>query len=120
SDGRPLRASDFRRAIERLFRLGSDSRPLFAGIRGADRCDQAHCNLARGIITDESARTVTFHLRAPDPNFLNSLTVGGLASAVPAGTPLHDAGWKPIPGTGPYKIASASKREIRYVRNPLF
>jgi YVTN family beta-propeller protein len=120
SDGRPLRAADFRRAIERLFRLGSDGRPLFTGIRGADRCDQAHCDLARGIVTDESARTVTFHLRAPDPNFLNSLTVGGLASAVPAGTPLHDVGWKPIPGTGPYEIASASKREIRYVRNPRF
>jgi peptide/nickel transport system substrate-binding protein len=120
SDGRPVRAADFRRAIERVFRLESYGRPLFAGIRGADRCDEAHCDLSGGIVTDESARTVTFHLRTPDPNFLNSLTVGGLASAVPAGTPFHDVGSKPIPGTGPYEIVGASKREIRYVRNPLF
>jgi peptide/nickel transport system substrate-binding protein len=29
-------------------------------------------------------------------------------------------GWTPIPGTGPYEIASASNHEIRYVRNPYF
>jgi len=120
SDGRPLRAADFRRAIERLFRLGSDGRPLFARISGAARCNQSHCDLSRGIVTDESARTVTFHLRGPDPDFLNSLTVAGLASPVPAGTPFHDTGWKPIPGTGPYEIARAGPREIRYVRNVFF
>jgi peptide/nickel transport system substrate-binding protein len=27
---------------------------------------------------------------------------------------------RPIPGTGPYKIATASAREVRYVRNPFF
>lgn len=120
SDGRPVRAGDFRRAIERLFRLGSYGRPLFAGIRGADRCDEAHCDLSQGIVTNESTRTVTFHLRASDPNFLNSLALGGLASAVPVGTPFHDVGLKPIPGTGPYEIASVSKSGIRFVRNPLF
>jgi YVTN family beta-propeller protein len=120
SDGQPLRAVDFRRAIERIFRLGSDGRPLFTGIRGAGSCSRARCDLSRGIVADESARTVTFHLKSPDPDFLNSLTVGGLASAVPAGTPFHDMGWTPIPGTGPYRIASASNREVRYVRNPRF
>jgi YVTN family beta-propeller protein len=120
SDGRPLQAADFRRAIERLFRLGSDGRALFTGINGAAGCTNSHCDLSRGIVTDESTRTVTFHLRAPDPDFLNSLTVGGLSSAVPAGTPFHDTGWNPIPGTGPYQIAHASTREIRWVRNPRF
>src|SRR5207247_5952154 len=60
SDGRRLRAADFRRAIERLFRLGSDGRPLFDGIKGAARCNQTHCDLSAGIVTDEFARTVTF------------------------------------------------------------
>jgi YVTN family beta-propeller protein len=120
SDGRPLRAADFRRAIERLFRLESHGRALFDGIRGADRCNSAHCDLSRGIVTDEGARTVTFHLRAPDPDFMNNLAEHGLATAVPAGTPFHDTRFDPIPGTGPYKIANASEREIRYVRNPFF
>jgi peptide/nickel transport system substrate-binding protein len=63
---------------------------------------------------------VTYRLRAPDPDFLANLTVGGHATAVPADTPFRGSGFEPIPGTGPYKIASASKREIRYVRNPFF
>jgi YVTN family beta-propeller protein len=120
SDGRPLHAADFRRAIERLFRVGSDSRALFDGIQGTASCDPAQCDLSRGIVADDTARTVTFHLRGPDSDFLKNLAEHGLATAVPAGTPFHDTGFHPIPGTGPYKIASASEREIRYVRNPLF
>ena len=120
SEGQPLRAADFRRAIERVFRLGSQGQALFKGIRGADGCNTAHCDLRHGIVTDERARTVSFHLRVPDPDFLRNLTEHGLATAVPAGTPFHDTGLRPIPGPGPYKIARASEREIRYVRNPFF
>jgi YVTN family beta-propeller protein len=122
SDGRPLRAADFRRAIERVLRLRSTGSPYFTGLVGAETCVDAseRCDLRNGIITDESARTVTYRLRAPDPDFLANLTVAGFATAVPANTPVRDTGFRPIPGTGPYKIASASKREIRYVRNPLF
>jgi YVTN family beta-propeller protein len=120
SNGRPVRAVDFRRAIERLFRVRSDGRALFDGIRGAARCDERRCDLSRGIVTDEATRTVTFHLQAPDPDFLTSLADARLATPVPADTPFHDVGWKPVPGTGPYKIARASAHEIRYVRNPRF
>jgi YVTN family beta-propeller protein len=122
SDGRALRAADFRRAIERVFRLRSAGSSYFTGLVGAQTCLDAsgHCDLRNGIVTDESARTVTYRLRAPDPDFLANLTVAGFATAVPANTPSRNTGFRPIPGTGPYKIASASKREIRYVRNPLF
>jgi peptide/nickel transport system substrate-binding protein len=122
SDGRPLRAADFRRAIERVFRLRSSGSAFFAGLVGAQTCGHAsaQCDLRGGIITDESARTVTYRLRAPDPEFLANLTQHGFATAVPANTPFRDTGFRPIPGTGPYKIASASKSEIRYVRNPFF
>ncbi len=122
SDGHPLRAADFRRAIERVFRLRSPGSALFTGLVGADTCRRCERALRppQGIITDESARTVTYRLRAPDPDFLRNLTEHGFATAVPANTPFHNTGFRPIPGTGPYKIASASKREIRYVRNPFF
>jgi YVTN family beta-propeller protein len=120
SNGQPVRATDFRREIERLFRLGSPGSEYFASIVGAVGCSRARCDLTHGIATDDAARTVTFRLRAPDPNFLSNLAIGGLATPVPRGTPFHDTGFTPIPGTGPYMIASASRREIRYIRNPRF
>jgi len=120
SDGRLVHASDVRREIERLFRVRSDGRELFSDIVGAHACNRAHCDLSRGIVTDDGARTLTFRLVEPDPNFLVDLTVGGLATPVPPGTPWHDVGDRPIPATGPYEIAHASKREIHYVRNPYF
>jgi YVTN family beta-propeller protein len=117
-DGRIVRASDFRRAIERIFRVvsghGHDQ-----SIIGASACTAKRCDLRRGIVTDNAARTITFHLREPDPYFLDK--VSWIATApVPPGTPVHPTGASPIPGTGPYMIASANNREIRYVRNPHF
>jgi peptide/nickel transport system substrate-binding protein len=70
-------------------------------------------------VTNDAARTIIFHLRTPDPYFLRRLTWIG-TMPVPPGTPLHVTSTKPIPGTGPYMIASANNREIRYVRNPYF
>lgn len=120
SDGRPVRASDFRRELERVFRLGSPGSSYFSDIVGASACTRVRCDLSRGVVTDDALRTITFHLRAPDAAFLSNLTVGGLATPVPPGTPFHDVGDHPIPGTGPYRVASASRHEIRYVRNPRF
>jgi peptide/nickel transport system substrate-binding protein len=122
SDGRTVRASDFRRAIERVFAFGSEASPEFAGIVGARACTgagAAACNLTTGIATDDAARTVVFHLRAADPEFLKSLA-SAAATPVPPGTPFRDVRFRPIPGTGPYKVASAGDREVRYIRNPYF
>jgi ABC-type transport system substrate-binding protein/DNA-binding SARP family transcriptional activator/streptogramin lyase len=106
SDGRPLRATDFRRGIERLFRIHSAGAGYFEGI--------AH------IAADDRAGTVTFRLRAPDPDFLFKLTVFGYAAPIPPGVPDRDAGATAV-GTGPYKVASfAPHRGVRLVRNPRF
>ncbi len=83
-----------------------------------ERLYGASCDLSRGVVTDDAARTVMFHLTAPDPGFVSSL--GTFASPVPAGTPWHAVRTTPIPGTGPYRIEHASRSEIRYVRNPYF
>jgi YVTN family beta-propeller protein len=120
SNGRLVRASDFRRELERVFRLHSPAAGYFADIVGAAACTRLRCNLARGIVTNDTARTITFRLKEPEGDFLSNLTIGGLASPVPPGTPFQDDGYRPIPSTGPYKVAAASKREIRYVRNPYF
>jgi peptide/nickel transport system substrate-binding protein len=123
SDGRVVHAGDFRRAIERDFNLHSYGTDLLREIRGAETCLRLGtntCNLSAGIVTDEARRTVTFHLVAPDPDFLLKLTNGGLAAPVPPGTPAAGSPARPIPGTGPYKIVVANAHEIRYVRNPYF
>jgi peptide/nickel transport system substrate-binding protein len=123
SNGRLVRARDFRYAIERGFRLGPGAfatENLFRGIRGAERCDRRRCDLAAGIVTDDAARTIMFRLSAPDPYFLYKLTFT-FAAAVPAGTSLQEAKRRPLPATGPYRIASfIPNRSIRLVRNPRF
>ncbi|MFZ0231170.1 MAG: ABC transporter substrate-binding protein, partial [Mycobacterium sp.] len=122
SDGQPLRASDFRRGIERLFRVGSPGISLYAGIVGAGARAQRppSCDLSRGIVTDDAAGTVTFHLTAPDPEFLFKLTEFAFSAPIPPGTPDHETGSRTVPGTGPYRIASVSDTEVRFVRNPFF
>jgi peptide/nickel transport system substrate-binding protein len=123
SDGRPVRASDFVREIERVLALGSEASPTFAGLVGAPACAAAGatgCDLSAGVVADDASRTVAFHLREADPEFLAGLANGALATPVPPDTPFRNVGFQPIPGTGPYKVASASDREVRYVRNPYF
>jgi peptide/nickel transport system substrate-binding protein len=120
STGAPVRAGDFRRALERIFRTDSPAIDYYRGIDGAGACGPRRCDLGRGVVTDDEARTVIFRLRAPDPDFLSKLAALNYASPVPPGTPLRDAGYEPIPGTGPYRIASADRREVRFVRNPYF
>jgi YVTN family beta-propeller protein len=122
SDGQPLRASDFRRAIERLFRVHSPGTTYYAELVGAATCTQypASCDLSGGIVTDDATGTVVFHLTTPDPDFLFNLTQFAFAAPVPPGTPDHETDSGTVPGTGPYKIASVSDTEIRFARNPFF
>jgi peptide/nickel transport system substrate-binding protein len=122
SDGRPVRASDFRRTFERLFRVRSPGLDYYAAIQGFVVCRRhpSGCDLARGVATDDTAGTVVFNLSKPDPDFLFKLTEFAFSAPVPPGVPERDAVYRPIPGTGPYKVASATKRKISFVRNPFF
>jgi peptide/nickel transport system substrate-binding protein len=122
SNGRPLQAQDFRRAIERLFRVRSPGTTYYTGMAGAAACvrQPRTCDLSRGIETDDAAGTVVFHLRAPDPDFLFKLTVLGFSVPVPSGTPNRALRTTPLPGTGPYTIVQASERDLRFARNRFF
>jgi YVTN family beta-propeller protein len=122
SDGRLVRASDFRRSFERLFRVHSPGEGRYLAIVGAPACQRspATCDLAPGIVTDDRNGTVVFHLSKPDPDFLVKLTGEGFAAPMPVGVPDRDAGYDPLPGTGPYRIERANRSEIRFVRNPYF
>jgi peptide/nickel transport system substrate-binding protein len=122
STGQLIQPEDFRRAIERIYEVKpvSGGTQYFDVIVGADRCKPGkRCDLSRGIVTDRSAGTVTFHLTQPDPDFLTKLALT-FADVVPASTPPHDVGRHPVPATGPYMIAEVSKGKIKLVRNPRF
>ena len=63
---------------------------------------------------------MTFRLETSDPDFLFKLAVP-FAYVVPTGTTLNEAVRRPLPATGPYRIASVSGRSsLRLVRNPHF
>jgi ABC-type transport system substrate-binding protein/class 3 adenylate cyclase len=122
SSGDPVMPEDFQRAIERLFELDSFGASYFTGIRGADRCQQGEgaCDLSSGIVADEDAGTVSFHLTSPDPDFLFKLTLPS-AYAVPAATAIPPPRIAPLPATGPYVIDRfIAGEEIVLVRNPEF
>jgi len=124
SNGKLVSPADFRRALERVFEVGlpSGGAPLYRKIVGAEHCTAGRrCDLSRGVVADRGARTVTFHLTAPDADFLTKLALP-FAFAVPAGTAARDVGVNPIPATGPYVIATYRPRRhlIRLVRNRRF
>jgi len=122
SNGAPVRPEDFRHSLERFLRLNVDApSSYFDGVLGARRCraEPRSCDLSKGIETDPNAGTITIHLRAPDAEFLHELTLP-LASVVPADSPMRFAR-RPLPGTGPYRIASFDPpRGGRLVRNRHF
>ena len=120
STGRLVEATDFARGARRLFRVRSPAAAFFDGIEGASSCEDAgrKCRLS-GVLADDETRTVTFHLRTPDPDFLFKLALGFVVP-VPPGTPTHDVGTHPIPGTGPYKLSTIGAHRIVLTRNPRF
>ena len=122
SNGAPVRPGDFRHELERLFKLNAGFAGAYYGhIVGASGClaHSASCDLAHGIVSDDAANQVTFHLVTPDPEFLDELALS-VAVAVPSGTPDHDVGSHPVPTTGGYQIADYTPDEVKLVRNPYF
>jgi ABC-type transport system substrate-binding protein/DNA-binding SARP family transcriptional activator/streptogramin lyase len=125
SNGVALRASDIRRGIQRQLINGPTAAipNYYDGIPGASACRQhpRRCDLSAGIITDDAAGTVTFHLAQADPDFLYKLAWSFVAPA-PPGTPDGIISRAPfLPGTGPYMISQFRPNEsVTLVRNPYF
>jgi YVTN family beta-propeller protein len=123
SNGTLVRASDFRRGLQRQLSFGANPAGFYDGILGAQTCPQhpGRCDLSAGIVTNDAAGTVTFHLTRADPDFLYKLSEP-LAAPAPPGTPSHVIDKAPfVPGTGPYRISQYQpKRSLTLVRNPYF
>lgn len=118
SNGLPVRASDFRRTIERLFELGSGGSSFYTDIVGARRFARTRRGGIRGIVTDNRSGRIAIHLVRRRATFSNELAMV-FASPVPPGTPARDLTLDPPPATGPYVISSSSfGRGWSYARNP--
>jgi peptide/nickel transport system substrate-binding protein len=119
STGDLVRSEDFRHGLERAISLEPAAAGLFRAIDGADACskDPSSCDLSDSIIVDDAS--VTLHLARPDTDLPFKLALP-FASPVPVATPVEDQGLDPVPGTGPYMIAEASRDRIELVRNPAF
>ena len=122
SNGALVRASDFRRGAQRQLSFG-DYPPYYEGIVGGQACHRnpQRCDLAAGIVTNDAARTVTFHLGQADPDFLYKLALL-IAAPAPPGVADHLMDRAPfLPGTGPYMISHyGPKSSLTLVRNPYF
>jgi len=123
SNGTPVRASDFRRGIQRELSLGYAT-DYYEGILGAQACNlhPRQCDLAPGIAVNDAAGTVTFHLGQADPDFLYTLSMPLAVPAPPGASPHHVINGPPfLPGTGPYMISQyRPNASLTLVRNPHF
>ena len=121
STGAPVRASDFRRGLQRQLSFG-DVPDYYQGILGAPACHQnpRRCDLS-GIVADDTAGSVTFRLSQADPDFLDKLALL-LAAPAPPGAAGHLMDRAPfLPGTGPYMISRYRPgASLTLVRNPYF
>jgi peptide/nickel transport system substrate-binding protein len=118
SDGTPVKASDFRFAIERLFRVNSVGSTFFTGIVGAEAFAKTKKGGIGGIATDDRSGKITIQLVQPSGSFKYVLGLTN-AAPLPADTPSEDETASPPPATGPYVITDVRPgRSWGYERNP--
>jgi peptide/nickel transport system substrate-binding protein len=118
SDGSPVKASDFRASIERLFKVDSPGVGFFTVIKGASQFADTKKGHITGIVTNDANRTIDITLEHPEGDILYILSTQ-FASILPANTPPSDQSTKGIPATGPYMIQNyVPSRSFTVVRNP--
>jgi peptide/nickel transport system substrate-binding protein len=119
SNGQVMKPSDFVTTFERQFTVPGPT-SFYSGIVGASACKPSNCDLSKGVVADDSASTLTIHLTAPDPEFLDQLALP-FAYVVPGDTSKKITGNNVPPGTGPYMWKSYDpNKEAVLVRNPFF
>ncbi len=120
SNGQPVKASDFKAAVERDFKLDSPGAGYFYDVVGADSARRARGGQITGIVADDATGKITIRLKTPQGDFANVLA-SEFAAPVPPNAPDSDTSTHPLPATGPYVIQSYTpNNQIVEVRNPHF
>jgi peptide/nickel transport system substrate-binding protein len=122
SDGAPVRASDFKFAVERMFQIafgGAFYGPghFYDDIVGAERFERAGRGDISGIVADDRTGSIVIHLVRPERSFSRKLAMTW-AAPVPPDTPIHNQTFDPPSATGPYVITHSTRRGWTYERNP--
>jgi peptide/nickel transport system substrate-binding protein len=118
SDGSPIKASDFRFAVERMFKLNSPGSSFFSTIVGAEEFLETKQGPISGIKTNDKTGEIKIELEKPRGTFENEL--GMMFSApLPQDTPIKNMTADPPPASGPYEIVKSDPgRSWSYARNP--
>ena len=118
SNGKPVKASDFPYAIERLFKVNSGGESFYTTIVGAEQFAKTKTGGIPGIKTNDKTGEIQITLEKPRGTFENELALM-FAAPVPQGTPNEDLSANPPPGTGPYMLKNVQPGQgWEYERNP--
>jgi peptide/nickel transport system substrate-binding protein len=118
SNGKPVKASDFPYAVERLFKVNSGGSPFYTSIVGAEKFAETKKGGIPGIKTNDKTGEIKIELEKPRGTFPFELALMFVAP-VPKGTPNEDLSANPPPATGPYVITKSQPgRGWEYERNP--
>ena len=117
-----VRPSDVKASLERVFKMNSPNVGFYTSIVGATAFQANKASDISGIVANDSAMTVTFHLTHPDGTFLEYMALPP-AFVYPQGTPDKDISTDSTHrvATGPYKISTYTpSQQVVLTRNPNF
>jgi peptide/nickel transport system substrate-binding protein len=118
SNGEPIKAGDFKYAVERCFLTNSGGSPFYTDIVGAEKFSETKKGGISGIKVNEKTGEIVINLEHPRGTFENELALMFVAP-VPQNTPDEDQSANPIPASGPYMITKSQPgRGWDYERNP--
>jgi peptide/nickel transport system substrate-binding protein len=118
SNGKPVKASDFPYAVERMFKVNSGGSPFYTSIVGAEKFAETKKGGIPGIKANDKTGEIQIELEKPRGTFTNELGLMFVAP-VPKGTPNEDLSASPPPSTGPYTITKSQPgRGWEVERNP--
>jgi peptide/nickel transport system substrate-binding protein len=118
SNGEPIKAGDFKYAVERVFLTNSGGSPFYTSIVGAEKFAKTKKGGISGIKANEKTGEIVINLEKPRGTFNNELALMFVAP-VPQKTPDEDQSASPPPASGPYMITNSQPgRGWEYERNP--
>ena len=118
SNGEPIKAGDFKYAVERCFLTNSGGSPFYTDIVGAEKFAKTKKGGISGIKVNEKTGEIVINLEQPAGTFPNELALMFVAP-VPQNTPDEDQSASPPPASGPYMITKSQPgRGWDYERNP--
>jgi peptide/nickel transport system substrate-binding protein len=120
SDGTPLTADSYARAIERALapKMQSPAATFFGDIVGADRVLAGKAIRPKGVVVSGNRLRITLTKAAPD--FISRMAMSFMC-AVPPNLPIDPQGVSTPPGAGPYYFSSKEKgAQIVLRKNPYY